>query len=206
MSNQKDDQVIDLSALTPAQKQELLRRLSEESRQENRRRREAYEALRLEFLYSVHDRLTRYMEDGRMFKEWLRGETESWFTVMKEYGQLKNGDNQLGFAISDGTFKMNVKGNKVKKFDERADVAEKRLVDFLNAWVARSEKGVSDPMYKLAMLMIQRNEAGELDYKSISRLYELEGDFADPEYSSIMQLFKESNVVEGTAINFYLKF
>ncbi len=57
-------------------------------------------------------------------------------------------------------------------------------------------------MYKLAMMMIQRNESGDLDYKSISRLYELEDDFADPEYSEIMQLFKESNTVEGTAIYF----
>ena len=60
-------------------------------------------------------------------------------------------------------------------------------------------------MYKLAMSLLQRNEAGDLDYKSISRLYELEDDFNDPEYSEIMQLFRESNVVEGTVIRFYFE-
>ena len=196
---------IDLSKLTAQEKQELLQKLSEEKKDGDRKRRDAYESLRMDYMYRLKDRLTRYLEDGRMFKAWLRGETESWMSVMREYGKLKNGDEQLGFSLSDGEFKVHVKGAKVKKFDERADVAEKRLVSFLTAWVADSEKGVSDPMYKLAMLMIQRNDAGELDYKSISRLYELESDFNDPEYSEIMQLFKESNIVEGTAINFYFE-
>jgi hypothetical protein len=123
---------------------------------------------------------------------------------MKEYGKLKR-DDQLGFKISDDEFYMQVKGNKVKKFDERADMAEKRLVEFLENWVEASEKGTKDPMYKLAIMMIQRNENGDLDYKSISRLYELEEDFNDPGYSEIMQLFRESNVVECTAIHFYFE-
>ena len=55
------------------------------------------------------------------------------------------------------------------------------------------------------MSLIQRNEVGNLDYKSISRLYKLEEDFNDPEYSSIMKLFRESNVVEGTVVRFYFE-
>lgn len=51
--------------------------------------------------------------------------------------------------------------------------------------------------------LLERNRKGDLDYKSISKLYDLEAQFGDPEYSQIMQLFKESNVVNGTAINFY---
>ena len=58
-------------------------------------------------------------------------------------------------------------------------------------------------MYQLAMAMLERNRYGDLDYKSISKLYELERRFNDPEYSDIMQLFKESNVVERMAVNFY---
>jgi hypothetical protein len=145
-----------------------------------------------------------YVEAGKEFKAWLRGEAETWFEIMREYGKLKSAD-QLSFTISDDDFKMQVKGAKVKGFDERADIAEKRLVDFLKEWVKNSEKGEKDPMYKLAMMMIQRNDAGDLDYKSISRLYELESDFNSPAYSEIMRLFKESNVVEATAIHFYFE-
>ena len=53
------------------------------------------------------------------------------------------------------------------------------------------------------MTLLERNKNGDLDYKSISKLYELENQFADPEYSDIMNLFKESHLVEGTATNFY---
>jgi Protein of unknown function (DUF3164). len=145
--------------------------------------------------------LQRHVQDCTDFKEWLRGESESFYNILKEYGRLKR-DEQIGFTVSDADFKVIMKGGRVKKFDERADIAEKRLVDFLNDWIASRTDSKANPMYKLAMSMIQRNEAGDLDYKSISRLYELEEDFNDPVYSEIMSLFRESNVVEGTVIYF----
>ena len=52
------------------------------------------------------------------------------------------------------------------------------------------------------MTLLERNRQGDLDYKSISKLYELESRF-DEEYAAIMQLFKESNVVYKTATNYY---
>ena len=57
-------------------------------------------------------------------------------------------------------------------------------------------------MYQLAMTLLERNKQGDLDYKSISKLYEMEDRF-DDEYRSIMDLFRESNVVIKTAINYY---
>ena len=57
-------------------------------------------------------------------------------------------------------------------------------------------------MYQMAMTLLERNRQGDLDYKSISKLYELESRF-DEEYAAIMQLFKESNVVYKTATNYY---
>ena len=66
----------------------------------------------------------------------------------------------------------------------------------------QSEKGADDPMYQMAMTLLGRNKAGDLDYKSISKLYELEDKF-DEEYSEIMTLFKESNVVQKNAVNYY---
>ena len=51
-------------------------------------------------------------------------------------------------------------------------------------------------------LELERNKTGDLDYKSISKLYELEDKF-DEEYAEIMRLFKEANVVQTTATNYY---
>lgn len=196
--------LIDVSMLTREQKAALLQQLADEQKTEDAANKKAYENIKADFIARVKARFYEYVSAGKEFKMWLCEEAEAFFEVLREYGKLKRPE-QLGFVISDDDFKMQVKGSKVKGFDERADIAEKRLVEFLNDWVATSEKGANDPMYKLAMMMIRRNEMGDLDYKSISNLYELEGDFNSPEYSEIMQLFKESNTVEATAIHFYFE-
>jgi len=50
--------------------------------------------------------------------------------------------------------------------------------------------------------MIQRNDNGELDNKSISRLYEVEESFNNTDYSEIMSLFRESFVIKNTVSYF----
>ena len=52
------------------------------------------------------------------------------------------------------------------------------------------------------MTLLERNRQGDLDYKNISKLYEMEDRF-DEEYKSIMGLFRESHTVTKTAVNFY---
>lgn len=195
---------MDISNLSTQERADLLRKLQEEQQNEANRRKEAYEGLRMDWIHRIKQKFYQYVEETKEFKKWLREESEAWFEIMKEYGKLKR-DDQIGFLLNDGDFKFQVKGNKVKGFDERADIAEKRLVEFLKDWVKNSEKGTSDPMYKLCMKMLQRNESGDLDYKSISYLYELESDFNSPEYSEVMSLFRESNIVEKTAIHFYFE-
>ena len=108
----------------------------------------------------------------------------------------------MSFTLVEGDFKLEVRSNKVKSFDERADVAAERLMEYLKDYISGSDKGADDPMYQLAISLLERNRQGDLDYKSISKLYELEDKF-DDEYKGIMELFRESNVVQATAINYY---
>lgn len=136
------------------------------------------------------------------FREWLEAESGAFRNVMRDYGQLRRGEEQASFSVVDGNFKLEVKSNKVKSFDERADMAAERLINYLKDYIRRTDKGVDDPMYQLAMTLLERNKQGDLDYKSISKLYSLESNF-DEEYAAIMQLFKESNVVYKTAVNYY---
>ena len=120
---------------------------------------------------------------------------------MSEYGQTKLED-QGSFTINEGDMKLGITSNKNKTFDERADLAAERLIDYLRKYMLKSERGAEDPIYQLAMTLLERNKQGQLDYKSISKLYTLEDKF-DEEYSDIMMLFKESNVVQKTALNYY---
>lgn len=190
-----------LKGMSKEQRAALLAQLQSEAQNDRVAKRETYEALRAEFMYDVLTRVNDVEQTVSGFKKWLDGEVTAFTKVMREYGAVKN-DGQQSYTITDGDFKLEVKFNKVKGFDERADLAAERLVDYLKRYMAASEKGVEDPMYQMAMTLLERNKTGDLDYKSISKLYELEDKF-DEEYAEIMQLFKEANVVQTTATNYY---
>lgn len=193
---------IDLSQMTAEEKKALLAQLNADANESRQAKRDAYEGLRAEFMHRVEESLTNVTADVKGFKQWLEKESEGFISVMRDYGQLKNAD-QRNYTITDGDFRLQVASNSVKGFDERADMAAERLVAYLKNYMQKSEKGQEDPMYQLAMTLLERNQRGDLDYKSISKLYELEDRFGDQEYKDIMTLFKESNVVQKTAVNYY---
>lgn len=191
-----------LKGLSAEERKELLAEMAEQEKSERLARRDAYEGLRGQFVLDVANRLEPMVTDVKAFRDWIEGECRVFKEVMAEYGQLRKGDEQTNFTVVDGDWKIEVRQNKVKSFDERADMAAERLIAYLKDYVAKSEKGVDDPMYQLAMTLLERNKQGDLDYKSISKLYEMEDKF-DEEYHAIMELFRESNVVTTTVMNYY---
>lgn len=187
--------------------EELERVLAEKKKEKKDneiRRREAYEAIRAELLQKVKQKVHVVGGDVRGLFDFIESETGAFIEVMNEYGQVRRA-GQSNFQISDTSFKIIIRTNNVKGFDERADVAATRLMEFLETWIKQKNDGVDNPMYQLAMTLLERNKYGDLDYKSISKLYDLESKFNDPEYSAIMRLFKESNTVERTATNYYFE-
>ena len=192
---------VNIKNLSEEERATLLAELQKEEKQNRIERRETYEGLRTELMHDVEARLTRIVTDVRDFHDWLQGEVESFVSVMRDYGQVRKSD-QRNYTITDGDFRLEISSNNVKGFDERADLAAERLIDYLKRYMKKSEKGSDDPMYQMAMTLLERNKAGDLDYKSISKLYDLEAKF-DGEYSEIMNLFKEANVVQKNAVNYY---
>lgn len=187
--------------MSKEQRAALLAQLQTEEKNERMAKRESYEAIRDQFMHDVQEKVEGVEAEVTGFKKWLDEETGAFTKLMREYGAVKNASQQ-SYTITSGDFKLEVKFNKVKGFDERADLAAERLVDYLKRYMEASEKGVEDPMYQMAMTLLERNKTGDLDYKSISKLYELEDKF-DEEYAEIMRLFKEANVVQTTATNYY---
>ncbi|MBO5579286.1 MAG: DUF3164 family protein [Prevotella sp.] len=192
---------INLDGLTAEQKAELLAQLQADAKNDRVQKREAYEGLRAQFMHDVFEKVVEVTNAVSYFKKWLDFESEAFKKVMSEYGQTRFAD-QGSYTVTDGDLKLEIRSNKVKTFDERADLAAERLIDYLKQYMQHSEKGADDPIYQLAMTLLERNKQGKLDYKSISKLYELEDKF-DEQYAEIMTLFKESNVVQGTALNYY---
>lgn len=192
---------VDLSQMSAEEKARLLAELQTETQRDRLSRRETYEGLRETFMRGVKEHVTGVADTVAGFKQWLDGEVEAFTSLMREYGQVKT-DGQQSYTITDGDFRLEVKFNKVKGFDERADMAAERLVEYLQGYMEHSAAGVDDPMYQMAMTLLERNKKGDLDYKSISKLYELEDKF-DNEYVEIMKVFREANVVQATATNYY---
>ncbi len=190
-----------LKGMSAQELKDLLAAAQEQERADKQNRREAYEGLRHQFAFDVKSKLIPLTEDVASFRSWIEGETDAFRKVMREYGKLRK-DDQASLTIVDEDFKVEIKSNKVKSFDERADMAAERLVEYLKNYALGRELGTDDPMYQLGMTMIERNRQGDLDYKSVSKLYELESRF-NAEYKEIMDLFRESNVVYKTAINYY---
>ncbi len=188
--------------LSIEQMAEIFEQKKREQKELKMNKRAAYEGIRADLVFKIENAVRRVADDVQQLFNFVCEETEAFRAIMGEYGQLRR-ENQMSYQLEEGNFRIEVKTNKVKKFDERADLAATRLIEFLTLWISESDKGQSDPMYQLAMTLLERNKYGDLDYKSISKLYELEEDFNSEEYSAIMVLFRESNVVEGTATNFY---
>lgn len=198
---EKNNQSVDIKSLSKEQRAALMAQLQQEEKEDRIARRETYEALRGEFMHEVKTNVLEMVNAVTLFRIWLEQEVDAFTQVMKEYGQVKS-DEQRSYTITDGDFRLEVKSNKVKGFDERADMAADRLIDYLKRYMRNSEKGSDDPMYQMAMTLLERNKMGDLDYKSISKLYELEDKF-DEEYADIMRLFKEANVVQRNSTNYY---
>lgn len=190
-----------LKGMSAQDRKALLAELQAEENQAKAERRETYEALRKDFMGSVKQNVVRVADIVALFSDWLCDETEGFRSVMEEYGQFRR-QGQASYTLTEGDFRLEVSHNKVKRFDERADIASERLTAYLQDYILRTDKGTEDPLYQLAMTLLQRNRKGDLDYKNISKLYEMEDKF-DEEYRSIMQLFREAHVVEDTRTNFY---
>ncbi len=190
-----------VKGMSAEERKAFMDEINKQEQQEQIDRRDAYETLRKEFVLEVKNRATGLVEAVKLFRDWLDGNAKTFRDVMREYGHLRK-DEQMSFTLIEDDFKLEVRSNKVKGFDERADVAAERLMEYLKTYISGSAKGADDPMYQLAMSLLERNRQGDLDYKSISKLYELEDRF-DEEYKAIMELFRESNVVQTTAINYY---
>lgn len=191
-----------LKGLSAEQQEELLRTLTANKQQSELDKRNAYESIRTSFGRNVKDEVVRVALSVKKFRDWLDKESEEFKEVMAEYGKLRSKE-QRGYTLVVDDFKLEVKSQDVKGFDERAELAAQRLMEYLGAYIDKSEKGEDDPMYQLCMNLLERNRNGKFNYTSISKLYQLEGKFNDEEYTSIMNLFRESNVTKETVVSYY---
>lgn len=193
---------MDTSELTPKERRALLAKLQKEENENKITETRAYEGIKGDFLKDLFFKVDNQEDETSKFLEFIKSESEAFHKIMMDYGKLKSA-KQKNFSITNGQFKLEVKSQAVKRFDERAEVAAQALVEFLQGWIESKEDGAENPMYQLNMSLISKNRAGDFDNKKISLLYKHEESFNDPRYSEIMQMFRNAHTVDGTAIHYY---
>ncbi|GAA4465317.1 hypothetical protein GCM10023093_17310 [Nemorincola caseinilytica] len=116
---------------------------------------------------------------------------------MMEYGDIRGGEKNKGsFELKNEQYKIVFKNSTVKAFDERAELAEKKLKEFLGTFVKRKDK----PAYELVMALLERNDkTGDFDINLINRLYKMRDKFDDPLWHEAIDLFQESYSPYGSA-------
>lgn len=122
--------------------------------------------------------------------------------LMLEYGTLRRGQNNKGsFEVKTDKFKVEFANQINKRFDERAQLAEAKLRQFMDTFIKKRDVKV----YNLIKTLLEKNpKTGDYDIDLINRLYKMEAEFDDPNWLEAIRLFKESYTPSHTAQ--YVKF
>lgn len=122
--------------------------------------------------------------------------------MMLDYGHLRRGElNKGSFEISNDKYKVQFISQTVKRFDERAQLAEAHLKKFMESFVKKK----SLETYELLKSVLERNpKTGDYDIDLINRLYTMEDRFDDADWKAALTLFKEAYKPTGKAQ--YVKF
>ncbi len=177
--------------------EELLKEKKAEKQREENEKREAYEKERDELIYDLGAVALGLYNDMKSLKRRSMNKLTVFRDKMMEYGDLRGGENNKGsFEIKNERFKIQFSSKVVKKYDERALLAEAKMNEFLTTFVKKRDKKLYD---FISSLMKRKEETGEFDHDMISRLYARENDYDDPNWKEAIKLFKESYSPSSTA-------
>ncbi|RKE02334.1 DUF3164 family protein [Marinifilum flexuosum] len=129
---------------------------------------------------------------------------DAFYEQAKAYGDVRS-TSKGGFSLrtSDGEYKVSYDRNTQADYDERADIAEQQLREFLKHMVKKRDKD----SYELITLLLERGKSGKFNPANINQLIKEENRFNDPRWVKAIQLFKESHEVRLIAysVSFYTK-
>lgn len=207
MKNQKKTPPITKS-VDEMSTEELSALLKEKKKQESKQReslRTQYEKDRDEIIKTLTTKAQAASKGLAELKELAMRLLPEFRQRMLDYGSIRNGKKNKGtFEIKNELMKITFTSHVNKTFDERAEMAEQKLKDFLATTVKKRDIKLHD----MILSLLSRNErTGDFDISLINRLYKMEDQFDDPNWVDAIRLFKESYSPTGTAqyVRFWVK-
>lgn len=192
-----------IEELSTEQLEELLAERKKNERLEAQKKKEQYERSRNVMIHQQCAAAILLRDDLKAFKEQAFGTMLKFYEDMMTYGDVKkDGKGNFQLISDDQQYKI-IFANQVKAgFDERAELAEVKLKEFLNTTVKKRDLG----LHGIIMGLLERNKvSGDFDIKLINRLVKMEDKFEDANWKEAIRLFKESYQEQGTSsyIRFY---
>lgn len=170
--------------------EQILAKRRAEQQQQYEAKKQEYETLKTALINAIGARSCELAGEIREHKRHTMETLQRFREQMLEYGDVRGGEKNKGnFTIKNEFFKITFSSQTKKEFDERAELAETHLKQFLNGFVKKRDKG----LYELIMGLLERNHTtGALDIDNINRLYKLEDKFEDADWKKAIELFKEA--------------
>lgn len=176
---------MDLTQLTDEQFEAEMKRRQAEKQSQKEEAKKSYIALKQDTLTNLCNQAIYLNNSMKEFKEKAFGDMGTLYALLQEYSD-RHKDGKGNFKIENNHFKITYKKQGKPSFDERADQAEKHIVEFLTTRYSGDEDTKD-----LIMSLLERKK-GELDIALIQKLYQMEDRFDNENWKRGIELLKES--------------
>jgi len=175
----------DLSNFTDEQFQEEMLRRSNAKQLADQKQKETYQELKAETVHKLCIEALQLHDDLKQFKALAFDSMQTLYAILQEYS-ARHADGKGNFRVDFKDFRISYKRQGKGTFDERADQAEKHIIDFVTAHF-ENDKDTQD----LVMSLLERKK-GDLDVNLIQKLYAMEDRFQNENWKKGIALLKES--------------
>ncbi|RKR83222.1 uncharacterized protein DUF3164 [Mucilaginibacter gracilis] len=178
---------INVDHLTTEQLEAILKDRHEKNVAAANAKRAAYEQLKEDTIVELSLEAIALGATLELFKSKVFNSLGTLYELLQEYSK-RHSDGKGNFTIEsrDAMYKIEFSRQTLGHFDERADQAERHMIDFLNSQFSGDEK-----TKKFIMQILERSK-DKLDVKQIQKLYAMENDYQDSNWLEGIKLFKEA--------------
>lgn len=189
---------IDLSTLSAADLEAALKEKRDQERSEREAAKANYEANRHELVVRLCKRAAELSDQLREFKTMAVRELEAFRLIAAEYGDIRS-NSKGGFSLRNANtnLKVSYERNVMSEYDERADMAEELLRNFLGDMVKKRESRA----YEIITGLLERGKAGDFNPAAVAALLKMEDKYSDERWVKAMKLFKESYTTRMISMN-----
>lgn len=184
-------------------KAELLKREKEE-RAAKQRQRDEYEKERNVMVSNMVEEATELENMLLQFKKRCMNQIEAFREKANQYGDIRS-HSKGGFRLrsSETQEVVSLDRNSVPDYDERANMAEDLIKDFLSDAIKKKDQQT----FRTISALMERNKKGDFTPSRIASLMKVRDNYTDERWVKAMQLFEESFLVRDISysVSFYRK-